>query len=113
MPVVVQPHADLAEADLASCVIVPVIEIAFDVAGTPFYKLFVKVSSPCLHFFIGRRNLYLLCKNNHFSIPRFCQSGIGVPAISMITTMAITNAVIPMTAFLFDKLEFVYSFVSL
>ena len=46
--IVVQPHDDLAEADLASCVIVPVIEIAFDVVGTPFHKLFLKVSSPCL-----------------------------------------------------------------
>ena len=33
---------------LASCVIVSVIEIAFDVVGTPFHKLFLKVSSPCL-----------------------------------------------------------------
>lgn len=46
--IVVQPHDDLAEADLASCVIVSVIEIAFDVVGTPFHKLFLKVSSPCL-----------------------------------------------------------------
>lgn len=46
--IVVQPHDDLAEADVASCVIVSVIEIAFDVVGTPFHKLFLKVSSPCL-----------------------------------------------------------------
>ena len=46
--IVVQSHDDLAEADLASCVIVSVIEIAFDVVGTPFHKLFLKVSSPCL-----------------------------------------------------------------
>ena len=46
--IVVQPHDDLAEADLASSMIVPVIEIAFDVVGTPFHKLFLKVSSPCL-----------------------------------------------------------------
>ena len=46
--IVVQPHDDLAEANLASCMIVPVIEIAFDVVGTPFHKLFLKVSSPCL-----------------------------------------------------------------
>ena len=46
--IVVQPHDDLAEADLASCVIVSVIEIAFHVVGTPFHKLFLKVSSPCL-----------------------------------------------------------------
>ena len=66
--IVVQPHDDLAEANLASCVIVPVIEIAFDVVGTPFHKLFLKVSSPCLHFLIESRNLYLLGKYNHFSI---------------------------------------------
>ena len=53
--IVVQPHDDLAEADLASSMIVPVIEIAFDVVGTPFHKLFLKVGSPCLHFFIGKR----------------------------------------------------------
>ena len=46
--IVVQPHDDLAEADLASRMIVPVIEITFDVVGTPFHKLFLKVSSPCL-----------------------------------------------------------------
>ena len=46
--IVVQPHDDLAEADVASCVIVSVIEIAFDVVGTPLHKLFLKVSSPCL-----------------------------------------------------------------
>lgn len=46
--IVVQPHNDLAEADLASSMIVPVIEIAFDVVGTPFHKLFLKVSSPYL-----------------------------------------------------------------
>lgn len=46
--IVVQPHDDLAEADLASSMIVSVIEIAFDVVGTPFHKLFLKVSSPCL-----------------------------------------------------------------
>ena len=46
--IVVQPHNNLAEADLASSMIVPVIEIAFDVVGTPFHKLFLKVSSPCL-----------------------------------------------------------------
>jgi len=46
--IVVQPHDDLAEVDLASCVIVSVIEIVFDVVGTPFHKLFLKVSSPCL-----------------------------------------------------------------
>ena len=33
---------------LASCVIVSVIEIAFDVVGTPCHKLVLKVSSPCL-----------------------------------------------------------------
>ena len=72
--IVVQPHDDLAEADLAPCMIVPVIEIAFDMVRTPFYKLFLKVSGPCLHFLIGRRDIYLLCKNNHFSVPRFCRS---------------------------------------
>ena len=46
--IVVQPHDDLAEADLASSMIVPVIEIAFDVVGTSFHKLLLKVSSPCL-----------------------------------------------------------------
>jgi len=64
--IVVQPHDDLAEADFASRMIVPVIEIAFDVVGTPFHKLFLKVSGPRLQFLIGSRNLYLLGKNNHF-----------------------------------------------
>lgn len=64
--IVVQPHNNLAEADLASRMIVPVIEIAFDVVGTPFHKLFLKVSGPRLQFLIGSRNLYLLGKNNHF-----------------------------------------------
>ena len=66
--IVVQPHNNLAEADLASRMIFPVIEIAFDVVGTPFHKLFLKVSGPCLHFLIGSRDLYLLGKNNHFSV---------------------------------------------
>ena len=91
-------HDDLAEADLASCGIVPVIEIAFDVAGTPFYKRFLKVRSPCLQFLIGRRDLDLLCKNNQYPFLLFCQSGIGVRAIRMTARIAPTNAADPMTA---------------
>ena len=65
--IVVQPHDDLAEADLASCRIVPVIEIAVDVVGTPFHKLLLKDRGSGFHFLIGSRNLYLLGKYNHFS----------------------------------------------
>ena len=89
---------DKLKAWTASCVIVSVIEIAFDVVGTPFHKLFLKVGSPCLHFFIGSRNLYLLGKNNHYHFLLFCQSGIGVRAIRMTARIAPTNAAAPMTA---------------
>ena len=91
-------HDDLAAADLASCGTVPVIEIAFDVAGTPFYKRFLKACSPCLQFLIGRRDLDLLCKNNQYPFLLFCQSGIGVRAIRMTARIAPTNAADPMTA---------------
>ena len=70
--IVVQPHDNLAEPNLASCMIVPVIEITFDVVGTPFHKLFLKVSNPCLQFLIGRRDLNLFCKNKHYQFLLFC-----------------------------------------
>ena len=49
-----------------------------------------KVSGPCLQFLIGSRNLYLLCKNNHYQFLRFCQSGIGVRAIRMTARIAVS-----------------------
>ena len=68
--IVVQPHDDLAEANLASCVIVPVIEVALDVVwDSTFTNSSSKLAIQAFHFLVGSRNLYLLGKNNHFFNP--------------------------------------------